>query len=57
LEKTRDAANQNLSGKNLEMFLTEIGVAFHRFLFDSGFRRELSYSMTAYYWNTSGNFP
>ena len=30
LEKIRDAAKQNLSGKNLEVFLTEIGVAFHR---------------------------
>lgn len=30
LEKVRDAAIQNLSGKNLEVFLTEIGVAFHR---------------------------
>jgi len=30
LEKVRDAAKQNLSGKNLEVFLTEIGVAFHR---------------------------
>ena len=30
LEKVRDAANQNLSGKNLEVFLTEVGVAFHR---------------------------
>ena len=30
LEKVRDAAAQNLSGKNLEVFLTEIGVAFHR---------------------------
>jgi len=30
LEKVRDAANYNLSGKNLEVFLTEIGVAFHR---------------------------
>lgn len=30
LEKVRDAANENLSGKNLEVFLTEIGVAFHR---------------------------
>jgi hypothetical protein len=29
LEKVRDAAKQNLSGKNLEVFLTEIGVAFH----------------------------
>ena len=30
LEKVRDAAMQNLSGKNLEVFLTEIGVAFNR---------------------------
>ena len=30
LEKIRDAAQENLSGKNLEVFLTEIGVAFHR---------------------------
>jgi len=30
LEKIRDTANQNLSGKNLEVFLTEIGIAFHR---------------------------
>lgn len=30
LEKARDAAKQSLSGKNLEVFLTEIGVAFHR---------------------------
>jgi hypothetical protein len=30
LEKTRDSSKQNLSGKNLEVFLTEIGVAFHR---------------------------
>jgi hypothetical protein len=30
LEKVRDAAKQSLSGKNLEVFLTEIGVAFHR---------------------------
>jgi exocyst complex component 5 len=29
LEKVRDSANQNLSGKNLEVFLTEIGLAFH----------------------------
>lgn len=29
LEKVRDAAKENLSGKNLEVFLTEIGVAFH----------------------------
>jgi hypothetical protein len=32
LEKVRDTATQNLSGKNLEAFLTEIGVAFHRYL-------------------------
>lgn len=31
LEKVRDAAKANLSGKNLEVFLTEIGIAFHRF--------------------------
>jgi hypothetical protein len=31
LEKVRDVATQNLSGKNLEVFLTEIGVAFHRY--------------------------
>lgn len=31
LERVRDAANQSLSGKNLEVFLTEIGVAFHRY--------------------------
>lgn len=29
LEKVRDAAKQSLNGKNLEVFLTEIGVAFH----------------------------
>lgn len=29
LEKVRDAAKENLSGKNLEAFLTTIGVAFH----------------------------
>ena len=28
LEKVRDAAKENLSGKNLEVFLTEIGTAF-----------------------------
>lgn len=31
LEKVRDAAKANLSGKNLEVFLTEIGIAFHRY--------------------------
>lgn len=30
LERVRDAAKENLTGKNLEVFLTEIGVAFHR---------------------------
>ncbi len=30
LEKVRDAAKATLSGKNLEVFLTEVGVAFHR---------------------------
>ncbi|KAF9534745.1 exocyst complex protein [Crepidotus variabilis] len=34
LEKVRDAALQNLSGKNLEVFLTEIGVAFHSLLLE-----------------------
>ncbi|KAF5363542.1 hypothetical protein D9756_000361 [Leucocoprinus leucothites] len=34
LEKVRDAARQNLSGKNLEVFLTEIGVAFHSLLLE-----------------------
>ena len=29
LEKVRDSAKENLSGKNLEVFFTEIGVAFH----------------------------
>lgn len=33
LEKVGIAAKQNLSGKNLEIFLTEVGVAFHRFEF------------------------
>ena len=32
LEKVRDAAKESLSGKNLEGFLTEIGVAFHRWV-------------------------
>ena len=30
LDKVGIAAKQNLSGKNLEIFLTEVGVAFHR---------------------------
>lgn len=34
LEKVRDAAKANLSGKNLEVFLSEIGVAFHSLLLD-----------------------
>lgn len=29
LEKVRDVAKETLSGKNLEVFLTTIGVAFH----------------------------
>jgi exocyst complex component 5 len=32
LEKVRDAAKASLSGKNLEAFLTEIGVAFHAYV-------------------------
>jgi hypothetical protein len=31
LEKVRDAAKENLSGKNLDVFLTEIGITFHRY--------------------------
>jgi len=34
LEKVRDAARQNLGGKNLEVFLTEIGIAFHSLLLE-----------------------
>ncbi|KAG1806615.1 exocyst complex component Sec10-like protein [Suillus plorans] len=34
LEKVRDAAIQNISGKNREAFLTEIGVSFHSLLLD-----------------------
>ncbi|KAF8076597.1 exocyst complex protein [Lyophyllum atratum] len=34
LEKVRDIATQSLSGKNLEVFLTEIGVAFHSALLE-----------------------
>ncbi|KAI0796881.1 exocyst complex protein [Abortiporus biennis] len=34
LEKIRDASKQSFSGKNLEIFLTEIGVAFHGLLLD-----------------------
>jgi len=34
LEKVRDTAKENLSGKNLEVFLTEIGVAFHSLLLE-----------------------
>lgn len=32
LEKVRDAAKANLTGKNQEIFLTEIGVAFHAYV-------------------------
>ncbi|KAF7332112.1 Exocyst complex component protein [Mycena kentingensis (nom. inval.)] len=35
LERVRDAAKISLSGKNLEVFLTEIGVSFHRHCFHS----------------------
>jgi len=34
LEKVQSMAKQNLSGKNLEIFFTEIGVAFHSLLLD-----------------------
>ncbi|KIL70208.1 hypothetical protein M378DRAFT_117200 [Amanita muscaria Koide BX008] len=34
LEKVRDVTQENLSGKNLEAFLTEIGVAFHSLLLE-----------------------
>lgn len=34
LEKVRDAAKQSLGGKNLEVFLTDVGVAFHRSVFN-----------------------
>ncbi|KAK1231808.1 Exocyst complex component 5 [Marasmius sp. AFHP31] len=34
LEKVRDAAKANLSGKNLEVFLTEVGVTFHSLLLE-----------------------
>ncbi|GJJ10552.1 hypothetical protein Clacol_004779 [Clathrus columnatus] len=34
LEKVKDVAKVNLSGKNLETFLMEIGVAFHALLLD-----------------------
>lgn len=33
LAKVRDAAKKNLSGKNLEAFLTEIGVSFNTLVF------------------------
>ncbi|KAF7798337.1 hypothetical protein EIP86_009558 [Pleurotus ostreatoroseus] len=34
LEKVRNVAKENLSGKNLEVFLTEIGAAFHGLLLE-----------------------
>ncbi|KAF5390612.1 hypothetical protein D9757_002614 [Collybiopsis confluens] len=34
LEKVRDSAKANLSGKNLEVFLTEIGITFHSLLLE-----------------------
>lgn len=33
LEKVKDVAKQSLTGKNQEVFLTEVGVAFHRYAF------------------------
>ena len=35
LETVRDAAYEGLSGKNVESFLTEVGVAFHRSVLQS----------------------
>lgn len=32
LEKARDAAKQSLTGRNLEVFLTEVGVTFHTYV-------------------------
>ncbi|KAJ3987466.1 exocyst complex protein [Lentinula detonsa] len=34
LEKVRDTAKTNLSGKNLEVFLTEVGISFHSLLLE-----------------------
>ncbi|KAF7352612.1 Exocyst complex component protein [Mycena venus] len=34
LEKVRDAAKSSMSGKNLEVFLTEVGVSFHSLLLE-----------------------
>ncbi|KAF9006545.1 exocyst complex protein [Cyathus striatus] len=34
LEKVKDATNESLSGKNKEVFLTEVGVAFHSLLLE-----------------------
>ncbi|KAF8515003.1 exocyst complex protein [Gautieria morchelliformis] len=34
LEKARDVAKQSLTGRNLEVFLTEVGVTFHTLLLD-----------------------
>jgi len=57
LEKVGIAAKQNLSGKNLEIYLTEVGVAFHR----CGFRRVISIPSHLQYvvncLNTSANSP
>jgi hypothetical protein len=33
LEKIRDVAKQCVNGKNLEVFLAEVGVAFHKYVF------------------------
>lgn len=48
LEKVRDAAFQNLSGKNREVFLNEIGTSFHRSVHASTvfiYRAEWMYSL------------
>jgi hypothetical protein len=38
LEKFRDAAKENISGKNLEYLLNEIGISFHRCVHSSPVR-------------------
>ena len=57
LERVRDAAKTNLSGKNLEVFLTEIGVAFHGLVSIRLHDPHFSYVMSVvYYWTIFGNF-
>ena len=58
LERVRDAAKENLSGKNLEVFLTEIGAAFHGYAHSN---HEAIFILTDdrcpdFYWNICGNF-